>query len=140
MFRAVESSITRPCWRRSSGTKATPASIAAAGLPRRSLRPATRTAPASVAVDPEDRPRHLAAPCPDEPRERDDLARANLERDVEEHALSREPIDLKHRRAGRVLLVLTGRDVASDHRAHQLVDGDSGELLREHALAVTQQP
>ena len=47
MLRAIESSITSPCWRRSSGTNPMPAVIAAVGEPRLSARPETFTDPAS---------------------------------------------------------------------------------------------
>src|SRR4051795_6030186 len=48
VLRAIERSMTRPCWRRSSGTKPTPARIAASGRPGGSRRPATSTWPASA--------------------------------------------------------------------------------------------
>src|SRR3954447_18561118 len=47
MLRSIESSITRPCWRRSSGTRPMPAFMAADGEPRLSLSPSTKTSPAS---------------------------------------------------------------------------------------------
>src|SRR6266511_3343359 len=47
MLRAIDISITSPCWRRSSGTKPMPAAIAAVGDARRSRRPPTVTVPAS---------------------------------------------------------------------------------------------
>src|SRR3954470_18029267 len=47
-LRAIERSITSPCWRRSSGTKPSPARMAASGGPRGSCRPATSTRPASA--------------------------------------------------------------------------------------------
>ena len=50
-------------------------------------------------VDAEDRAGDLAAARADEPGQRDDLARLDLEGDVEEHALAREPVHLEHRRA-----------------------------------------
>ena len=46
-LRATDASVTRPCARRSSGTKAMPASMAARGLRRRMSRPLSRTRPAS---------------------------------------------------------------------------------------------
>src|SRR5215207_5113687 len=46
-LRAIERSMTSPCWRRSSGTKPIPASIAAIGLPAGIRRPSTSTWPAS---------------------------------------------------------------------------------------------
>ena len=59
--RRSTSSITSPCWRRSSGTKPIPASIAAVGRapPQHAARDHHRAG--VVAVDAEDRSRHLAA-------------------------------------------------------------------------------
>ena len=47
MLRSIEKSITRPCWRRSSGTSPMPAAIAAVGDPGGSDLPAISTDPAS---------------------------------------------------------------------------------------------
>src|SRR4051794_7765419 len=47
MLRSIESSMTSPCWRRSSGTSPTPARIAARGEPGASGLPSTSTWPAS---------------------------------------------------------------------------------------------
>ena len=47
MLSSIDMSITRPCWRRSSGTKATPERIASSGTPRCSARPPTDTVPLS---------------------------------------------------------------------------------------------
>ncbi len=47
-LRAIDRSITRPCIRRSSGTNATPARIAASGRPTASRTPSTSTWPASA--------------------------------------------------------------------------------------------
>src|SRR4051794_8675211 len=46
-LRSTLKSMTRPCWRRSSGTKPTPARMAALGEPLGSSTPATSTVPAS---------------------------------------------------------------------------------------------
>src|SRR3954454_2205584 len=46
-LRSTDSCMTSPCWRRSSGTRAMPAAIAAAGLPPTRGRPSTRTSPVS---------------------------------------------------------------------------------------------
>src|SRR4051794_8524774 len=51
-LRLIDRSMTRPCWRRSSGTKATPAAIAAVGLPLGSRRPWTSTWPPSALSTP----------------------------------------------------------------------------------------
>ena len=48
MLRSIESGMTRPCWRRSSGTKPMPAAMAAFGEAGGSLRPCTSTPPASA--------------------------------------------------------------------------------------------
>src|SRR4051794_36592018 len=47
MLRSTESSMTRPCWRRSSGTRPMPARIAAPGEPLGISIPSTSTVPAS---------------------------------------------------------------------------------------------
>ena len=61
-------------------------------------RPPDRHAsPRRTRVDAEDRARDLAAPGADQARQRDDLAGAHVEADVEEHALARQPFDVEHR-------------------------------------------
>ena len=76
-------------------------------------------------VDAEDGPGHLAAPRADQPGQRDDLAAADREGDVVQHALTAEVLDLQHDLAGR-----RGRlgeqhvEVAADHRPDDLVDGE----------------
>ena len=47
MLRMIDELMTSPCWRRSSGTRPTPAPIAADGDERRRRRPPTVTEPAS---------------------------------------------------------------------------------------------
>ena len=79
MLRSIDISITRPCWRRSSGTKPMPAAIAAAGEPSRSGLPAHRHRAGVVPVDAEDRPGDLAAPRADQPGQRDDLPGRTVE-------------------------------------------------------------
>ena len=96
-LRAIERSMTRPCWRRSSGTKPMPGAHRGERPPGGQLAPVDLDVAGVRLVDAEDRARHLAAPGADEPGERDDLARPDLEADVEEHALAREPVDLEHR-------------------------------------------
>ena len=97
-----------------------PAAIAAFGEAGGSLRPCTSTAARVGAVDAEDRARHLRAPRADEARERDDLARLDLERDVREDALAREAVDLEHGRADLGDLLGEERvQVAPDHRVDQ---------------------
>ena len=77
-----------------------PARIAASGRPAAAAaarRP--RRAPPSGLSMPKIARATSQRPGADEPGERDDLARADLERDVGEHALAGEPLDLEHRRA-----------------------------------------
>ena len=89
------------------------------------------------AVDPEDRPRHLAAAGADEPGERDDLARPHVEADVEEHALAREPVHAQHGRADRGLLLREQRaELATDHPADHLVRCHVGDPRVVHDGAV----
>ena len=96
MLRSIESSITRPCWRRSSGTSPMPAFIAAARRAGLELDAVDGDVAGVGRVDAEDRARDLAAARADEARERDDLAAVDVEGDVDEHALAREPRDLEH--------------------------------------------
>ena len=76
MLRSMLSSITRPCWRRSSGTSPMPAFMAPVGEPGLSLRPSTVTVPASGLSMPKMARATSLRPAPDEAGERDDLARA----------------------------------------------------------------
>ena len=130
-LRAIERSITSPCWRRSSGTKPMPARIAASGRAARQP-PAVDLDVAGVgAVDPEDRARHLAAAGAHEPGERDDLAGADLEAHVEEHALAREPVDGEHRAPDRgVLLGEQRAQLAADHAPDEVVGRHVGDRAR----------
>ena len=74
-LRAIDISMTRPCWRRSSGTKPDPGRHRArSATPRASGFPLTVDRARVVAVDAEDRAGDLAAAGADEPGERDDLA------------------------------------------------------------------
>ena len=133
-------SITSPCWRRSSGTKADR---------RRPSRPSASRG-AARAVDRHacrrrsgrcrrSRRRPRCGPAPTRPAERDDLAGAHLERDVDEDAFARQALDA---RAPVVADALLPRDalgqVAADHRAHEIVGGEPGQLAREHEAAVAQ--
>ena len=140
MLRAIDSSITSPCWRRSSGTRPMPAAIAAVGEPRRSASPLTVTAAGVVAVDPEDRAGDLAAAGADEPGERDDLAGSHLEGDVDEDALARQALDLRARcrRASAAPAAALG-ELAADHRPHEIVGREAVRARATmHAAAVAQ--
>ena len=89
-------------------------------------------------VDAEDRAGDLAAAGADEPGERDDLAGADVERDVEEHALAREALDLEHLLADlRVLLREERGEVAPDHAADHLVGRHVGgpRVVDDRAVA-----
>jgi hypothetical protein len=117
MLRSMDISMTRPCWRRSSGTRAIPASIAAVGEPGGSFLPPTWTSPASG----------------------HDLAAADLEGDVGEHALAGEP---PYRQGGaadvRGLLGVELAEVPADHAAYEIVLGESLQRLAGDPAAVPQ--
>ena len=108
MLRSIEKSITSPCWRRSSGTSPMPAAIAAVGDPGGSDLPSISTDPASQRSIPKIARATSRPPGADEAGEGDDLAAADLERDVGEHALAREPVDLQDD-AARPLPAPSGR-------------------------------
>jgi len=93
-------------------------------------------AAAVVAVDPEDGPRDLAPARADQPRERDDLAAADVERHVDEHALAGEALDLEDHVADVLLLRDVLRELAADHRADEVVRREPGQLAREDEAAV----
>ena len=92
-FCCTDMSMTRPCCRRSSGTKPMPAAIAPVGEPAAQLLAAHQHPAGVVAVDAEHGPGHLAAAGPDQAGQRDDLARPDLERDVGEHAFPGQALD-----------------------------------------------
>ena len=96
MLRSIEKSITSPCWRRSSGTSA---DAGRHRRRRRARRQATgrrsRPSPASQRSIPKIARATSRPPGADEAREGDDLAAPNLERDVGEDALARQPVDLQ---------------------------------------------
>ena len=98
-LRAIERSMTSPCWRRSSGTNPIPARIAVSGRPGAQPAAGDLDVAGVGPVDPEDRPRDLAAAGADEPGQRHDLARPHLEADVEEHALAGQAVDAQDRLA-----------------------------------------
>ena len=81
-FSAIERSISSPWSLRPSGSIAMPARIAPRGERMRTGRPSTSIVAASRPVGAEDRPRDLGAAAADEAGEPDDLAGANVERDV----------------------------------------------------------
>src|SRR5262249_56821131 len=67
--------------------------------------------------DAEDRPGNPRPPRSDEARERDDLAAPDLEGDVGEHALARQPLDVQHDTARLGGHLREERlHVAADHR------------------------
>jgi hypothetical protein len=82
-----------------------------------------------VGIDAEDRAGDLAAAGADEAGQRDHLAGADLERDVHEHALSGQALDLEHGGARPVGLVLARQHVPADHRSHEVVTGEPFEFL-----------
>ena len=73
MLPSIDSVMTRPSWRRSSGTNAIPAVIAAVGRAFAQGRAHNRDVAGVVAIDPEHGSGHLATPGPDQPGQRDDL-------------------------------------------------------------------
>ena len=76
MLRAIDMSMTRPCWRRSSGTRPTPAPSRSSARPPAAACRSMRHAAGVVAVDPEHGTATSLRPAPTRPRQRDDLARA----------------------------------------------------------------
>src|SRR5437588_807486 len=104
---------------------------------RRQRRSVDLDRPCVPAVDPEDRARDLGPAGADEARKGDDLAATHLERDVGEHALARQPLDLqhdparlgRHRREQRI-------HVTADHRADDGLDRQLHDLLRQDVAAV----
>ena len=127
-LRSTDSSMTRPCWRRSSGTRASPAAIAAAALPLARRSAVDQDLARVVPVDAEHGPDHLAAPGADQPGQGDDLAAAHGEADVGEDAGLVSPRDLQPGLAGRrgVRLRIHRGDLPADHAPHHLVDGQVG--------------
>ena len=126
MLRSIEKSITRPCWRRSSGTSPMPAAIAAVGEPGGSRRPAISTDPASQRSMPKIARATSVRPGADEPGEGDDLAAADVERDVGEDALARQPVDLQDD------VARLGRDLR-EQRVHVAADHRPDHRLRSSA-------
>ena len=89
------------------------------------------------AVDAEDRAGDLAAARADEARQRDDLARPDLEADVGEDALAGEPVDGQHRAADLGLLLREQRrELAADHAANDLARRQLRRPRVVHDLAV----
>ena len=76
-------------------------------------------------------------PGADESREGDDLAAAHLERDVGEHALARQPVDLQHDVTGvDGQLRKESVHVAADHRADDRLRRQLFDRLRQHVPPV----
>ncbi len=80
-----------------------------------------------VVVDAEDRPGDLASARANEPGKRDDLTGAHLEGHVEEDPFARQPGHSKHRRADGLLGGHPLRQVAADHRPHEIVGAEALE-------------
>src|ERR1700704_829571 len=101
---------------------------------RRPSRPggtAAERAPIALArpgippVDAEDGPGHFAAPGPHQTGQTDDLAPADGERHVVEHTVPGEALDLQDGVARRGVRLREERvEVAADHRADDVVDGE----------------
>ena len=128
-LRATEPSVTRPCLRRSSGTKAMPARIAARGLCAETGRPPRRTLPGVVLVDAEDGAGDLAAAGADEAGEADDLAGADREADVVEDPGTLEALDLEDD--------VADRRPASSGRARRPRGRPSGETICGTVVSAT---
>ena len=77
-------------------------------------------------------------PAPTKSGQGDHLTCPDLERDVHEHAFTREPVDLEHGAARRVRLVLAGQQLAAHHAADEIVRGQPLELLRQDELPIPQ--
>jgi hypothetical protein len=99
--------------------------------------PAQRDRARVVPVDAEDRPRHLAAPGPDQPGQGDDLAGPDGEGDVGEHALAGEPVHGEQRLARCDLLARRPfGQLPADHGPDQVARDQALELPAEHLPAV----
>src|ERR1700754_472832 len=131
-FCCTDMSMTSPCWRRSSGTNPTPAAIAPVGRAAPQALPAQRDRARVVPVNAEDRPRHLAAPRPDQPGQGDDLAGPDGEGDVGEHALTGEPVHGQQRLARCDLLARRPfGQLPADHGPDQVARDQARELPAE---------
>ena len=109
-------------WRlRSSGTRPSPARIAARGDDRRTGLPPTSTRPVDLRIEAEQRLRDLGSPGADQAGQADHLAGADLERDVAELARARQLLDAQQLVAGRRRHVLGDVlvEAAADHQVHQ---------------------
>ena len=90
-LRAIERSMTRPCWRRSSGTKPMPGAHRGARARRRAAgRPSTSTWPASARSMPKIARATSLRPAPTSPASPTISPARTSKRDVEEHALAGE--------------------------------------------------
>ena len=127
-FCCTDMSMTRPCCRRSSGTKPMPAAIAAVGDARRSSLAAHHDPARVVAVDPEDGPGHLAAPDPTSPASAT-ISPARTSNEMSVNTPSRVRCSTReHELAGRAALARRPAPPARrpDHRADQVVGGQPG--------------
>ena len=107
------------------------------GRPLAEFRAADGHLSGVVAVDPEDGPRHLAAARAHQARQRDDLPRPHVQRDVDEHSLPGQALHPQHLVPG--LAAFPGRalrHVPAHHGAHQVVGGQAGQLAGQHRSAV----
>ena len=78
------------------------------------------------------------AACAHQTGQGDHLAGADLEGDVQEHALAREAVDVENDVAGLMGLCAVLCDVAPDHRADEVAGREALERLGEDELAVAQ--
>ena len=115
-----------------------PAVMAAVGEPPAQGLSAHPHRAGVVAINPEDGAGDLAAPRSDQAGQGDHLTCPDLERDVHEHPLASEAIDLEHGAAWRVRLVLAGQQLAAHHAADEIVRGQPLELLRQDELPIPQ--
>ena len=114
-----------------------PAAIAAVGEPGGSRLPSISTDPASQRSMPKIARATSVRPAPTRPGEGDDLAAPDVEGDVGEDALARQPLDLEHDapRLGRHLREQRVH-VAADHRPDHRLDRQLADRLRQDVATV----
>ncbi len=137
MLLAMDSSITRPCSRRSSGTRPIPPAIAATGAPFLRSWPRTCTLPASYRSIPKTVSRYLAPPRTDQPCQSHYLPAAYLEGNIHEHSFSGQPLNSHDYVPGLGVVSFPAlHHVPSDHSPYQVFRSQAFERTGKYALSV----